>query len=198
MFSENAKDQIEACRNCWMCRHVCPVGLATGKEAATPRGRALLLSYILKGFDVEKDAAEDMFACCLCNACADWCETGYEPAVFVREARTNAIVGDFVPEKVKGVVESALETGGLFDGRLSAGLSERLSALPEEGGILLVLGENARYKTPEIALAAIRLCEKTAFSLRAERRTQGRRRGVRFGREVEESRKSPKNSRSGA
>lgn len=164
MFSGNAKNQIEACRNCWMCRHVCPVGLATGKESQTPRGRALLLFYLLKGLDIEKDLAEDMYACCLCNACADWCETGYEPAVFVREARRNALVGDFVPSKAAEIVECALKNGGIFTGELSGALSKKFSQLPKEGEILLVLGENARHKKPDIALAAIKLFEEAGLS----------------------------------
>lgn len=40
MFSEKSKKNADACRFCWMCRHLCPVQLVTGKETNTPRPRA--------------------------------------------------------------------------------------------------------------------------------------------------------------
>ena len=46
MISQNAKKHADACRFCWMCRHLCPVGLATGKEINTPRAKGLLLSMV--------------------------------------------------------------------------------------------------------------------------------------------------------
>ena len=41
MFSENAKKHADACRFCYMCRHLCPVELVTGKENNTPRAKGL-------------------------------------------------------------------------------------------------------------------------------------------------------------
>ena len=42
MFSEKSKKNADACRFCWMCRHLCPVQLVTGKETNTPRAKGLL------------------------------------------------------------------------------------------------------------------------------------------------------------
>lgn len=159
MFSDNAKKQIDACRFCWMCRHVCPVGLATGKEATTPRGRAVLLKYILTGMNIEEEVAPDMFACCLCNACASWCETGFEPAVYIREARTEALVGDYVPAAVAPVVDRVLETGSIY-----AASNPVTGAFPEKADVLLVLGETARAKRPDIVAAAISLLKKAGVN----------------------------------
>ena len=47
MFSEKAKKHADACRFCWMCRHLCPVQLVTGKETNTPRAKGLLVSMIV-------------------------------------------------------------------------------------------------------------------------------------------------------
>ena len=47
MFSEKAYKNAEACRFCWMCRHLCPVQLVTGKETNTPRAKGLLVSMIV-------------------------------------------------------------------------------------------------------------------------------------------------------
>ena len=41
MFSEKAKKNADACRFCYMCRHLCPVELVTGKENNTPRAKGL-------------------------------------------------------------------------------------------------------------------------------------------------------------
>ena len=41
MFSEKAKKHADACRFCYMCRHLCPIELVTGKENNTPRAKAL-------------------------------------------------------------------------------------------------------------------------------------------------------------
>lgn len=155
MFSENAKKQIEACRFCWMCRHVCPVGLATGKEADTPRGRAVLLNYMLKGFPIEREVMPDMFACALCGNCSSWCETGFEPTVFIREARREAVIDETVPENVKPIVERVLEKGSIY--------SEEKQLFPgfkPHADVLLVTGEVARIKHPEIAKALISIMQK--------------------------------------
>ena len=160
MFSENAKKQIDACRFCWMCRHVCPVGLATGKEADTPRGRAVLCKYVLTGMDIQKEITGDMFACCLCNNCASWCETGFRPEVFIREARTEALVTDTVPPVVKPVVDRVLEKGTIYENAPCA----ELPALPEKADVLRVLGETVRAKQPAIGAAAIRLLRKAGVN----------------------------------
>lgn len=160
MFSDNAKVQIEACRNCWMCRHVCPVGLATGREAATPRGRAVLLNYTLRGMKIENEIAADMFACALCNNCTSWCETGYQPAVFIREARTNALVDGLIPVNVQPVVDRALATGTIY-AEAPAAIEANV---PAKADVLLVLGETARVKQPTIAKAAISLLAKAGVN----------------------------------
>ena len=156
MFSENAKKQIDACRFCWMCRHICPVGLATGKEADTPRGRAVLCKYVLTGMDIQKEITGDMFACCLCNNCASWCETGFRPEVFIREARTEALVTDTVPPEVKPVVDRVLETGTIYDLEDTTAFPD----FPEKAEILLVLGETVRARQPAIGEAAVSLLKK--------------------------------------
>ena len=49
MFSEKSKKHADACRFCWMCRHLCPVQLVTGKETNTPRAKGLLVRAPLAG-----------------------------------------------------------------------------------------------------------------------------------------------------
>ena len=39
MISQIANKHADKCRFCWMCRHLCPVQLQTGKEINTPRAK---------------------------------------------------------------------------------------------------------------------------------------------------------------
>ena len=58
MFSEKAYKNAEACRFCWMCRHICPTGIATGREEFTPRARGLMVSMLKRGEALDADIAE--------------------------------------------------------------------------------------------------------------------------------------------
>ena len=92
---ERTAEKIEdACRFCWMCRHLCPVALVTGNEADTPRGRAFVLSMDRRGYKFNSDQVDMIYRCNLCYACTDDCATGYDPTVFTRAARTKAVVGN--------------------------------------------------------------------------------------------------------
>ena len=44
LISQKSKEIIDSCRFCWMCRHICPIGNATGQERNTARARMLALS----------------------------------------------------------------------------------------------------------------------------------------------------------
>jgi Fe-S oxidoreductase len=109
MFSEKAKDIMDACRFCWMCRHTCPVAAVTGNEANTPRARGLVLSMDSRGIPYTQEAIDVVYQCILCSACTNNCVTGYDPPVFTREARSVAIARDFLPPWLDKIVEKALD-----------------------------------------------------------------------------------------
>ena len=91
MYSQKAVKNADACRFCWMCRHLCPVQLVTGKEANTPRAKGLLVSMERRGQEkMDEDEAEVMYDCLLCEACTNDCATVYDPLIFIREGRTEA------------------------------------------------------------------------------------------------------------
>ena len=91
MISQNALHHAEKCRFCWMCRHLCPVQHQTGKELNTPRAKGLLLSMVNeKAQEFDKDMGQAMYECLLCDACTNDCATGYQPPLFIREARTRS------------------------------------------------------------------------------------------------------------
>ena len=164
MFTQLAKDQVANCRICFMCRHLCPVGLVTGKESHTPKGRAILMEYSFgaeNAKEIFKSSVPAMYECCLCNACADWCETGFEPGIFIREARREAIVENVLPPNIAPVVDRLLKTGNLYDS--SNSLKEETASLPEKAEVLLAIGNTAQAKTPEIAKALIGILKKAGI-----------------------------------
>lgn len=161
MISEKAKKHADACRFCWMCRHLCPVGLMTGKEANTPRAKGLLVSMANRGFPMDGDTAETMYECVLCGACTNDCVTGFEPPLYIREARTEAVVGGLVPAPVQRVMDRLMANGNPFgetERRIGA---EDFLKRPE---VLLYLGHTATYRTPEIAGALMSVLRKAGVS----------------------------------
>ena len=91
-ISEKAKGIIDSCRFCWMCRHICPIGNATGQERNTARARALCASLVVRGAQTPDDIKDNLYECTLCGACTNNCMTGWDPKVFVREMRRELIL----------------------------------------------------------------------------------------------------------
>ena len=67
-ISEKAKGIIDSCRFCWMCRHICPIGNATGLERNTARARALGASLVVRGATNLEEISKNVYECALCGA----------------------------------------------------------------------------------------------------------------------------------
>ena len=156
MFSEKSKKNADACRFCWMCRHLCPVQLVTGKETNTPRAKGLLVSMITRGMKLEADTAETMYECMLCGACTNDCVTGFEPPLFIREGRTESVVAGVAPKYVTDLIDVIEKTGSMY----GTSESKVKTDAPETGDLLVWLGETARYSTPEVAEALLKILDK--------------------------------------
>ena len=165
MFLQEANRHFTACHSCWMCRHVCPIGLTTGKEIHTPRGKAQLCLTIEHGNDILKESAEAMYACFFCNNCSDWCEVGFDPPLYIRDARRHIASRGLLPDNIKAVVDAAMEPGGTIYGKKTfpTELAEEVAGLPDQAPVLLVLGDTAVMKTPEIPIALISLLKKAGL-----------------------------------
>lgn len=161
MFSEKAKKHADACRFCWMCRHLCPVQLVTGKETNTPRAKGLLVSMIERGMPMEEDTAKTMYECLLCGACTNDCATGYDPLIYIREGRTQALVNGVAPDYVKEAINRIAESGNLYGAKECR---VHLADMPEKAETLVWLGETARYSTPETAEALLHILEKAGVA----------------------------------
>ena len=59
--SENAKNIISNCRFCWMCRHICPIGNATGLERNTARARAMCAFLVVNGDIKSEEIADNLY-----------------------------------------------------------------------------------------------------------------------------------------
>lgn len=67
--------ELEVCAYCpRLCRHVCPVAVATGDEAATPTAMSAGLLLARAGALGEVDATELTRLCLSCGACTDHCK----------------------------------------------------------------------------------------------------------------------------
>ena len=176
MISQNANRIADGCRFCWMCRHICPTGIATGREEFTPRARGLIISMLARGMQMDEDLAESMFTCALCGSCSNDCVTGYEPPVFIREGRTEAIVQDMIPQEVAPVIERALNGEDIVEAvecEKRAALLEKLSSLPETAPYAVVLGQTACNRVPDMALNLLSVLDKAGIAYTVIRKDTG-------------------------
>ena len=105
MNIEQFKDAMKACRFCFMCRHLSPVGNVTFSESDTPRGRALMLDRVTQTPDFLKSEAvvttvyrADLSACCRFH-----CVNHYDEAGLILAARRDIVEAGAAPEKVKAL-----------------------------------------------------------------------------------------------
>ncbi|MCD8349723.1 MAG: (Fe-S)-binding protein [Planctomycetaceae bacterium] len=158
MLSENAIKNRAACRRCWMCRHLCPIGLKTGRENTTPRAKGLMLDLVDKGREYSPSMAADMYECFLCGACASGCETGFDSRIFIREARTWAVAENMVPVAVTALLDSLKKYGNIFG--VPTGKNTAAAYAADKADILFYAGPTATTKTPEMVTAAAKLLVK--------------------------------------
>ena len=156
-ISEKAKKTIDSCRFCWMCRHVCPIGNATGQERNTARARALGSSLVARGAEEIKVIAANVYECALCGACTNNCVTGWDPKTFIIEERREIILENAAPEYIKALLKKYFETGNIY-GKKADGIPETAYCVGEE--VLFVAGTDAVVNAPENAVNALALIKK--------------------------------------
>lgn len=157
-FSEKSCQHIDACRFCWMCRHICPIGNATGLERNTSRARALALSLVTRdAVDYSDDIIDNVYECALCGACTKDCATGWDPVMFTKEARLKAALEGKIPEYIGKLLDNIFEIGNPYGVKeMDADLLAAIRAA-KDSKVLLFLGQAARYMVPEVALRAMEL-----------------------------------------
>ncbi len=158
MFNEQESATVDACRFCFMCRHVCTLGSVSGWESDTPRGKGLILSQIFKGYaNYGNGLAEAIYRCCLCGVCRQWCRGGYDMPAAILAARRNIVALGAEPDTARRIRTNILSADNPF------GLppAERFKAIarpaPKMAEVLYYVGCDTAYYQPEIANAFIRI-----------------------------------------
>lgn len=152
------KNDIDNCRYCWMCRHVCTQGRVTREEGHTARALGLLLAAIERGarkFDAE--TAERLYQCCQCGYCTEWCVSDFRAAKYIRAAREDIYTDHY--ELLPAPIVEALAKVKANGHPYSVENAESFEAV-SGGENLLFLGSAARYLRPATGKAAVSLMKK--------------------------------------
>lgn len=176
-MSEKSKQIVDACRFCWMCRHICPVGNATGQERNTSRARALALSLVNReGAELTPDIMDNIYECQMCGACTKECVTGWDPTYFTKEVRLQAALEGKTPDYINALVDKVLDNGNIFGAtEINADLAKAIAKHAAKEDVVLFLGAEARYNVPEAAINAIAVLEKAGvkFTVLADEPASG-------------------------
>lgn len=156
-ITEKAKGIVDSCRFCWMCRHICPIGNATGQERNTARARSLGVSLVVRGATELKEVADNIYECTLCGACTNNCMTGWDPKVFVQEVKTGIVLNGETPAYITGLLEKYQATGNVYGAEACKCLDELYNT---ENETLLFVGQDALYRSPESVKNAVALLKK--------------------------------------
>lgn len=141
-FTQKSREHIDACRFCWMCHHVCPIGNATGLERNTARARALGLSLVARdAIEYSDDIINNVYECSLCGGCMTDCVTGWDPVMFTKEARLGAALDGKLPDYIMNMITNLSEKGNIYG-------VENENKIPDfpESDTVLFIGEDTRAK----------------------------------------------------
>lgn len=179
MLITERRPTIEACRFCFMCRHVCTVGVVSGRESDIPRGKALILFKILKGYaDYSPDLVDALYRCCLCGLCETWCKADCHPPDAVLAARAEVVAQGKEPGPVRQIKDCLLQTGNPFglpaEERFQAWGSPDL--FRQRAEIVYYVGCDTAYRQPQIAAAFLKIlaAARANFTLLRNERSTGK------------------------
>lgn len=116
MHIEKFRDTIHACRFCFMCRHLSPVGNVTFRESDTPRGRALMLDNAARRPELleHPDFQAVLYDAELSAACRTHCVSHFDEAGLVLAARRDVVEKYHAPEGIRKIADD-LAAGQLVE-----------------------------------------------------------------------------------
>ncbi|MBP5618672.1 MAG: (Fe-S)-binding protein [Clostridia bacterium] len=177
LISQKSKQIVDSCRFCWMCRHICPIGNATGQERNTARARALTLSLVERGAaDYSGGIADNVYECALCGACTKECATGWDPVKFTKETRNEIVMSGTAPAYITKLIETLSATGNVYGKTaLCDDLKKAIDSVSAKTDVLFFLGSDARYAACKQATGAIEMLKKAGvkFTVLADEHTSG-------------------------
>lgn len=159
-----------------MCRHICPIGNATGLERNTARARALGLSLVNRNTYDLSEVIDNVYECACCGACTKECVTGWDPVMFTKAARLDAALTGKLPDYIQKLVNNCLDTGNAYGKKdFCPDLKKEIEKHAAKNDTLFFLGVDAVYQAPESAIKAIKVMEKTGekFTVLAEEPASG-------------------------
>ena len=164
-LTKKSRETIDACRFCWMCRHICPIGNATDHERNNARARALSLSLVNRGAaTLAEGVADNIYECALCGACTKECATGWDPVSFTKDVRLQMALDGMLPEYINHILDNLEHTGNPYGTTvMDTDLVKEIASLPDTSDILLFLGMDTRYRMPQAGVNAIRLLKKAGI-----------------------------------
>lgn len=139
------------CRFCLMCRHVCPVGRTTKREANTPHGWALLIASVERGqMTWNAEAVDTLYQCAQCSLCLASCVTDRPLPSAIAAARADVVSIGAAPAAVSDVDAHLRQWGNPY---------QPLEPQPSTGAAptALYVGADAHYLRPQTVTAAQRL-----------------------------------------
>ena len=114
MLNKGEMERITSCALCAnMCKHGCPVYLASGSETLTPQKIARLILYWEKGFITDEPGFfKVMFQDALCGACRVNCiYDNFDLRDFIHKGRSGAFKKALLPEETRRRVEDFARFG---------------------------------------------------------------------------------------
>jgi Fe-S oxidoreductase len=145
-----------------MCRHICPIGNATGLERNTARARALGVSLVVRGATDLKEIADNVYECTLCGACTNNCMTGWDPKVFIQEAKTEIVLNGVAPEYIMALLEKYQANGTIYSETVCECLQENFATQAQTA---LFVGQDGLHKAPKAVKNAIALLKKAGVEV---------------------------------
>lgn len=119
MHIEKHLDVISACRFCFMCRHLDPVGNVTFRESDTPRGRALIVDRMRMAPECMKDPdfIDALYRSALSAANRTHCVSHYDETGLALAARQDIVEAGLAPKKVKALAKELEKVGFSVKGK---------------------------------------------------------------------------------
>ena len=103
---ENAKQVLEKCIKCGMCKSLCPVFKVLKEETVSPRGHSILIND-----DVFE---ETLFNCTLCKACEQKCPLNLKICDAVRSGREALSLKNKNLQSNEEMIKNVRKTGNPF------------------------------------------------------------------------------------
>ena len=141
------------CRYCLMCRHVCPVGRSTKREANTPHGWALLIASVDRGQMVwDADAVETLYQCADCGLCQSFCVTDRPLPAAIVATRAQVVASGAAPQAVAEVEAKLRQWGNPYKN-----VAPLVVSAAERADSALFVGAAAQHLRPQTSAAAQQL-----------------------------------------